>query len=218
RLACYEKLVRNSDKTEVRNIKWEVANYRRRILVDIDKACPTLPGEVSQAPKDGPLHYGVSSEFYETSVLPPRDGWLKSVAVQNSDRTPLRSAFSLSQRKGQSDELRITSFMTSYGMTNLLSYEIDYSGEVPIRILINLPVAARMVYDLPFVKGDTEIPAHSHQIFQTKIDEPATAVPAVLVISDASTNEALAIDVAGVYAPVKGERQFRDETLFARIP
>src|SRR5262249_58884008 len=85
-LACYEKLVRNSDKTEVRNIKWEVANYRRRILVDIDKACPTLPGEVSQAPKDGPLHYGVSSEFYETSVLPPRDGWLKSVAVQNSDR------------------------------------------------------------------------------------------------------------------------------------
>src|SRR5262245_51957101 len=79
-LACYEKLVRNSDKKEVRNIKWDVANYRRRILFNVDKACPTLPGEVSPVPKFGPLHYGVSSEFYETIVLPPRDGWLQKSA------------------------------------------------------------------------------------------------------------------------------------------
>jgi hypothetical protein len=76
-LICYSRGVSNSSKLKVLNIRWEAASYFRRTIPGNDEnySCPTLPGELSASPKTGPLHYGISSEQYDTTVVPPKDGW-----------------------------------------------------------------------------------------------------------------------------------------------
>jgi len=217
-LICYEKSISNGSDTEVRNILWKIAGYSRRVLFDWDQACPTIPGQLSPEPKSGPLHYGISSESYDTTVLPPRDGWVQKAALEKvGDRSPIISAFNLSTTRSSAAVITITSFLTIYPSVNFLSYQIENSGNSPVRILLNVPVVGPMRQDLPFIDSGLIAPPNFRAVFHSKIIQPVQVRPATLLISDAETQEALAVDVAGVYAPVSGTLQHSDESLFDRI-
>jgi hypothetical protein len=92
-LICYRRSVANQSDEAILNIRWDVASYRRRVLPSrfTNDSCSTLPGELSTSPATGPLNYGISSEAYDTTVRPPRDGWTARTAEKHRAREWLES-------------------------------------------------------------------------------------------------------------------------------
>jgi hypothetical protein len=127
-LICYERTVINGSNANVLNILWNVAGYRRRSIPSkrLNSSCVTLAGEMALAPASGPLHYGVSSEQYDTTVHPPREGWLQAAATRPTDWPLIRSAFEVYVHDNLWAVITIHSSAAVFDdRTYILTYEIE---------------------------------------------------------------------------------------------
>src|ERR1700721_3008930 len=76
-IICYRRGVQSQSNQKILNIRWDVAGFRRLFFPSrfSNDSCSTLSGELGRSPVSGPLYYGISSDAFETTVTPPRDGW-----------------------------------------------------------------------------------------------------------------------------------------------
>jgi hypothetical protein len=219
-LMCYSRLVWNASLLNVLNIKWEVAGYGRRSLPKQreDFSCRTLSGELSSTPKSGPLYHGISSQHYDTTVHPPKDGWQQAAASSRpSDLPPVRSALDVSVEEQSSAGIVIySSASTPDGKFFYLTYEVENRGNAFVRLLVNMPIVESMIDELPFI-NNLPLPPKSRVDFLSKVYMPVSVQPATVLISDEKTDQGLAVDVVGVYAPIEGKRRHSDESLFDKL-
>ena len=68
-IICYFKQVQNSSAAEVRDVNSQVANFFRKIIAKQKsvESCAEIAGDLKQAPTNGPLQYGPSSDGYTQS-------------------------------------------------------------------------------------------------------------------------------------------------------
>jgi hypothetical protein len=217
-LICFKRVVTNASDLKVLNIRWDSAGFRRKMIPvkDSNSSCPTLSGELTDKPVLGPLYHGVSSDHYDTTVHPPRDGW-KQAAASLSDWPLIRSSFEVDINEKQFAEVIIySSASTPDNKSFDLIYELENRGNAPIRLLLNLPVADAMEKDLPFI-NDFFFPPNSRKLFSSSVQRPIKIQTATAVISNAETKEGLAVDAVGVYAPIDGKRSYSDDQLYERV-
>jgi len=100
--------------------------------------------------------------------------------------------------------------------TTRLVYEFENRGNVPVSILINLPMTELMEKDVPLREAWPLAP-NSRRSFRTVIESPVSIQTAAVRVSDADNKIALAFDLAGVYAPIIGIRRYQDEVLFKSV-
>src|SRR6516225_9609707 len=82
KVICYIRNVVNHSASEVRDVRWDVARYRRDVIPanTARPSCNDYVGEINPRLEQGPLHHGVSSQAYDTTVRPPESGWLTKQA------------------------------------------------------------------------------------------------------------------------------------------
>ena len=68
-------------------------------------SCVDFPGEIKPAPDQGPLNFGPSAQAYDTTVWPPKSGWLpKSVVTEAMSFETLRSEFVFDTEYDRNDD------------------------------------------------------------------------------------------------------------------
>jgi hypothetical protein len=82
-LYCYLKRVTNASPRDVYSTKWDVANYRQLVIAAGQQApsCPHYLQDLGKQPLTGPLHWGIASRPYDTTVKAPVGGWSMAVGV-----------------------------------------------------------------------------------------------------------------------------------------
>jgi len=217
-LICFKRVVANASNLKVLNIRWDVAGYRRRAIPkqDSNSSCPTLAGNLTARPVTDSLYYGVSSEHYDTTVHPPKDGW-KQVAASLPNWPLIRSAFEVDVNEFRfADIVVYSSVNTDDNKAYNLIYELENRGNASVGFLLNVPTVGPMDKDLPFVE-EFFLPSNSRKLFRSTVQRPVSIQAATAVISNVDTRESLAVDVVGVYAPVDGKRRYSDQELYERI-
>jgi hypothetical protein len=216
-LICYRRSVTNNTDATALNIRWDVASFRRRIIPSkyIHDSCATLSGELSAAPLSGPLYYGISSDSHDTTVHPPREGWVQNAASSPAPGfPPVRSVFELGLNDaGLESTIIVYSYVQFERQSARLIYEIENRSSEPVNFLLNLPISGSMV-KLPFLNS-VFLKSNSRTLFEANVDSPVAVQSAVVVIFDnqKDNKKGFATDIVGVYAPIDGKRQFLDETL-----
>ena len=223
-LMCYSRTVHNTSTAPVFNVSWKIAGYERRVIREQrpNSSCPQLSGFAESSPKSGPLYYGISSEHYDTNVLPPRAGWMQQAAAPTStdlaisiDLHAVRSVFDVDTVDASTQLVVYSSASTDDRKFYQLKYEIENRGNVPVFMIVNLPIAGSMDKDLPFVSGFW-IQPETRQTFYSKASEPVDVQRATVLVLD-QNKKGLAADVVGVYAPSNGKRFLSDESLFNEV-
>ena len=150
RRICYYKAVKNHSSDEVRDISWKVAHYEREFISagKSETACVELPGEIKAISDNGPLHYAISSQPYDTNVWPPQSGWVaqKTEAPQGAaSLEPLLAEFTFETRTKGSGVQESRIFLYS-GATyddnkksGFLTLTIENEGKASIAMFANFP-------------------------------------------------------------------------------
>jgi hypothetical protein len=217
-LMCYSRTVYNFSDSPVVNVWWKIAGYARRMIPQHGKnsSCSLLPGELDPSPRPGPLYYGISSEHYDTTVRPPRDGWMQQAAAPSSTDMPLiRSTFDVNVGDSSAQLVIYSSASTEDRKFYELKYEMENHGNVAVLMVVNLPMVGSMDKDLPFLSGFL-MPPESRKTFFSKTFEPIDVQRATVLVLD-ENKKGLAADVVGVYAPIGGKRFLSDENLFDQL-
>jgi len=159
---------------------------------------------------------GISSEHYDTTVRPPRDGWMQQAAAPPSSDMPLiRSTFDVNIGDSSAQIVIYSSASTDDRKFYELRYEMENHGSVAVRMVVNLPMAGLMEKDLPFLGGFL-MPPESRKIFYSKTSQPVDVQRATVLVLD-ENKKGFAADVVGVYAPIDGKRYLSDENLFDQV-
>jgi hypothetical protein len=217
-LICFKRVVRNVSNLKALNIRWDVAGYRRRAIPgrDSNTSCPTLAALLTSTRVSGPLYHGVSSNQYDTTVHPPKDGW-KQASASLPNWPLIRSVFQVDVNDTLfADIVLYSSVSTDDNKLYHLTYEVESRENATIRLLLNIQTVGPMDKDLPFI-DDFILPPNSRKWFRSTVGTPVNIQPATAVISNVDTKEGLAVDVVGVYAPIEGKRRFSDQELYERV-
>lgn len=223
-LVCYRRGVYNDSNGTILNIRWDVAAFRRRMIASRQEhaSCSMLPGLVSESPASGPLHYGISSDAFDTTVLPPREGWEQRAAQsepQADEFPPIRSTFEFGLNTERAEAtLTVHSYVTVANSRRRLVYEVENRGPAAVLFILNLPATSAMEAKLPFLQKPTLLESDSRRFFEADVEGRLTAQPATIIISDEKDPKmGLAADTVGVYAPVGGKRPFSDRLLLQSV-
>jgi hypothetical protein len=114
-------------------------------------------------------------------------------------------------------DISLISWIYTDGRQKVLHYELQNFGTAPALLLINMPILGSMSRELPFAENGFLLLPGTEKTFETKTEEPVEPQIATVVISDAENKQAMAVDVAGVYAPSNGQRKYEDKSLFDRL-
>ena len=147
RLDQFKGIVYNFSDSPVVNVWWKIAGYARRMIPQHGKnsSCSLLPGELDPSPRPGPLYYGISSEHYDTTVRPPRDGWIQQAAAPSSTDMPLiRSTFDVNVGDSSAQLVMYSSASTEDRKFYELKYEMENHGNVAVLMVVNLPMVGSM--------------------------------------------------------------------------
>jgi hypothetical protein len=219
---CYVRHVENQSNSEIKDIQWDVAGYRRDVIPAHTPrpSCVDYAGEMKSTPQQGPLYYGVSPQPYPTSVQPPEAGWVpKKEASTASDNVtpPLRSDFVLDTRAKdgslQSSHVRIESTASFDGKFGFFSFDITNDGAGSVGVFLNIPSVPAMYGDVPVAEKPYFFEPKQRVIFKTALQERPEFAPATVVFYGADGKPA-ALETAGFYVPSTGKPIRQDDELW----
>lgn len=226
KLICYFKEVENKGNSEVRDVRWEVANFFRRIVPKgaMPSACPELAGDTKPAPTNGPLYFGPSSQGYDTTVLQPKDGWGESASNVSTDglkgggaliRTALAFAIEDAQGKVGTARLNFVSAAKSDGDKVYLSYTVENEGDVDFAVLVNLSATPTILDKVPMIQRPLTLAPGAHATYDVFTEGRGSIEPAAIVVYDMNKRIS-AIDAAGFYT-VAGKKERTDSSFWESI-
>jgi hypothetical protein len=225
-LNCYFKQVENKGSMEVRDVRWEVANFFRRVIRKdgAPASCPEVAGEPKPAPTNGRLQFGPSSEGYDTTVLQPKDGWgetasnTKPSSSNIGDQIETRVAFDIEDQKGELVPAQLTfgaSVIEKGHNEAVFTYFVENHSDTPLRVLVNLSATRAMLAEVPLLQRQFEISPHREQKFGVAAEGPVTIEPADIVVHD-NAERVVAID-SGSFYTIKGVKERSDHSYWESI-
>jgi hypothetical protein len=225
-LICYFKQVSNKGNLDVRDVRWEVANYFRKILPKgaSSSSCPEIGGDTKPVPTNGPLNYGPSSDAYDTTVLQPKDGWGQSASnssgasigtngvVSNNLSTEL--TFYVDDQQGDPvlARLAINTSDLSSGDKSLIMYNIWNDSKATLGVLVNLTATPAVLNEVPMLQRPFWIKSGNKFSFKAPAEGKTSAEQAAIVVYDERKN-IVAIDSAAFYT-VPGKKEVPDESFW----
>jgi hypothetical protein len=223
-IRCYRRAVRNGSSDDVRDIRWEIAYFYRYLIPQhaIKSSCFEVPGDVKPSPSVGPLHFGVSSQVYDTTTREPAKGWQEASAdTGHQFGTELRTVFSFYVDNQNGDRQSAKLLLSSRAIVNsddkfaTLVYELTNQSVVPLRVLINLPTTSELTKEAPFVEEPFFARPDSSYAFKIGVYRPVEAGISSVVIQDFN-GRYVSLDVGGFYFPSYGKKIRTDEELWSR--
>lgn len=223
RRICYFKVVTNHSSDEVRDVSWKVAHYEREFISagHSEHACVELPGEIKAIADNGPLHYAISSQSYETNVWPPQSGWVaqRTEAPQSATSfEPLLAEFTFETRTKRNgvQESRILIYSAAAYDDNkksgFLTLSVENEGRASVAIFANFPDSVKY-FSTP--EKSPQIPAGGKKTLQISVFEKPEVKPTTVLFFNEDGN-LVAKETAGLYVPAKGVVKFSDQELWER--
>jgi hypothetical protein len=229
KVICYVRNVTNHSPSEVRDVRWDVAKYRRAAIpANAPRpTCNEYIGEINPRLEQGPLHHGVSSQAYDTTVRPPESGWLtkqaQSVEFYDPDRkylpAPVLKSTFVFDTRGKDGRLLeahvlIESSTIFKGPFSLLTFGIANDGDGIVGILLNIRALPNMYANVPAAEKPFYLKPKSRVTFQSEVPDRAAFAPATVVFYNEDGKEA-ALETAGFYVPATGKTILPDEALWS---
>jgi hypothetical protein len=205
-LICYERSVVNKSKIEVRNVRWEVANYYHYIIPANSprEVCQPLPGEMKKVPVSGLLFHDSTSEGYDTTVRQPLNGWpsqrKEAENITHKKNLPRLEANFIVDLPGVGKNANIYFASTADLKSEDTSFDylLKNSGTTDVFIAADLPIA--MSKEVPIAQKGFPIKAGKAVQFKTSLKGRPKANPATLVVY-ASGVGIVAIETVALYLP-----------------
>lgn len=229
KVICYLKQVNNRSTAAVRDVRWEVANFFRRIVPKgaSPVSCPEYAGDTKPVPTNGPINFGPSSEAYDTTVLQPKDGWGQTAsnsvgelsgpgAVRVADgevNTVL--TFYVDDRQGKPARLKLASTAKSDNGKTYFTYFVVNDSEVTLGVLVNLSATSSVLEQVPMLQRPLWMKAGEKRTFDASAIGQNLLERAAIVVFDANKNIS-AIDSAAFYT-VPGKKEVPDESFWKRL-
>jgi hypothetical protein len=218
-LVCYHKMVENKSGLDVRDVRWEVADFFRIIVKKGDQqaSCPVIPGEMNAAPINGQLHFGPGSYSYETTVFQPKNGWDQTASAQNDEnREPPHTvlAFDVIDAKGEPTPVVLTflSEAKNGDDSSSISYYVENKSDTVLSVLVNLTASDSVLKSVPFIQRRMELPPGKGRYYNVDAKEQAVLKPGLIVIYD-TKGQISAIDSAAFYTVV-GSKERPDRSFW----
>jgi hypothetical protein len=228
-LICYYKEVTNAGKADVRDVRWEIADFYRRIIRGgvARSGCPEIDGNPKPTPTNGPLYYG--SSHYDTTILEPEKGWGNGErpATQGNRGSidgeisgkPIRTAFTVDVEdesgKLATARLNFVSSVKTDGNKNFLTYSVENDSSVNLSVLVNLNATAPILEKIPMIQRSFTVSPGKLQTFTTVAEGKSSIEPAAIVVYD-MRKQISAIESGGFYT-VKGSKERPDEVFWKAI-
>jgi hypothetical protein len=230
KILCYLKQVTNPSSADVRDVRWEVASFFRRIVPkgSSPTSCPEVAGDTKPAPTNGPLNYGPSSEAYDTTVLQPKDGWVQSasnsigesngpgaVRVAGGEVKTVLSFYIDDQQGPTPAHLTIGSYSKTDHDKNYFAYFVQNDSDVALAVLVNLSATSAVLEKVPMLQRQLWMKPREKRIFEAFAVGRNSLERAAIVVFDANKNIS-AIDSATFYT-VPGKKEVPDESFWKRL-
>jgi hypothetical protein len=219
---CYTRQVENRSSLVVTDVLWIVAGYRRDLVAAgaVRPSCNDYPGDIKQSVDQGPLHHGVSSQPYDTTVRPPESGWGNEKTAEAEADTappPLRSDFLLDTRGKdgivQTSHVVIEASANYDGKSSVFSFRISNDSSGTVGFMLNLRSLPGMLKDVPAVEKPYFLePKRDVTFTSAAIGRPDFA-PTTIVFYGGDGKEA-ALETAGFYVPQGGKLLRSNEQLW----
>ena len=215
-IRCYERSVRNHGKTDVRDVYWPVAGYRRDVVPPNPDSCccqaVSIPGSLKQPVPSGPLYYGPGGgSAYPTTSYAPKDGWLTIVGqtdiLPEGPPEPLTSVieFAITNSGATSvSRLYLVSLVSSTGGKYTYQYKFLNKGREPILVYWDIPKTREFEAGFRMEPDDPLLVPPEKDVSRTieSSEVPAWAYTTVAVF-DAKLSP-VALGMASVYGFAKG--------------
>lgn len=219
RLICYKKLVENKSAEEVFDVFWKVARYKRSLIPPhaARPSCVDYRGEIKSDPDRGPLHFGTSSQAYDTTVWPPVSGWNTDTAsAEASSFVPLKSEFLFDSRMKTGKVLEshiIISSSAAYDSKENLGtviFDIYNRGQSDVTMFMNIPISQETDKSLasPYVSFREKPTTFKISVHEKPQFKPTT------IIFYGEDGKIAALETAGLYVPATGKTKFSDFELW----
>jgi hypothetical protein len=231
KIICYLKQVDNPSSTDVRDARWEVASFFRRIVPKgtSPASCPEVAGDTKPTPTNGPLNYGPSSEAYDTTVLQPKDGWGQTAsnsigessgpgAARVADgqvNTELTFYIDDQQGKPVSAHLSLASIAKSDKGKTYFTYSVVNNSEAPLAVLVNLSATSAILEKVPILQRPFWLKPGERRAFDGSTEGRNSLERAAIVVYDLN-KKISAIDSAAFYT-VPGRKEVPDEAFWQQL-
>jgi hypothetical protein len=225
-MLCYFKSVSNESGFDVRDVRWTVANFFRRVISKNQtvESCPEVAGEPKATPTNGPLNFSVSSDRYETTVIEPKGGWGEQASSGQFNTNPqfaqtfpaLRNEISLDieAADGKTSVANVT--FESVGKQDnknvYLTYIAANNSETAVTVLVNLAATGPMLEKVPMIQRRLTLRPKMRAQFDVVTEGQMVMQPALVVLYD-SVERVSGIDTAGFYT-VSGATKSRTDQSF----
>jgi hypothetical protein len=222
-LHCYFRQIDNRSGSDVRDVRWVVANFFRRVIPKTSSrtSCPLVAGETKPSPSNGPLYFDTSSNGYDTTVLEPKNGWGDQASNDRWNSPsfpPLRTeiAADIDDGTGKTILARVVfeSSVKQDNRTFYLTYVVD--SDVDLAVLLNLEATPQMLEKVPMLEKPFLLRAKKPVPFFVTTEGPVSAQPATVVLYD-SKERISAIDTGGFYTIDGGKKQRPDRSFWQSI-
>ena len=176
-----------------------------------------MAGEIKPNPENGPLHFGPTSQFYETTVRAPAKGWPNPMSTAASAKEPLddlRSEFAFFTPDANGrlalSRISVTSSAVPDAKGTTLTYQIENGGDSPVRVLFNPPATSQMVTEAAFIRQSSTIMPREKLTVSSFTQEELQSTTATIVFFN-TQNDQIGMEAAGVYAPASARPYYPDD-------
>jgi hypothetical protein len=244
-LICYFKQVSNKSDAAVRDVRWEVANFFRRIVPKgaSPSSCPQIAGETKPTPTNGPLYFGPSSEAYDTTVLQPKDGW---GANASNSSAPIARDNQVLVRKRNEDGAYVVEILNARKLETTITFYVDdqqgkpvparlvfdtevapdrdkthftytvaNESEVTLAVRVNLSATSSLLERVPMLQRPLWMKPRQRIAFEVSAEGQDSIEQAAIVVYDVNKNIS-AIDSAAFHT-VPGKKEVSDESFWKLV-
>jgi hypothetical protein len=185
-------------------------------------SCVDFAGEMKAAPDQGPLNFGVSSQAYDTTVWPPKSGWLpKSAEARAVSFEPLRSEFWFDSRTNKDGELaksvvviKSSAYYDESQKSGYVAFNIENQGNADVAVSLNIPLDVTTEKFIRPVEYSFREKPTTYKIPITESPELKMSTIIFYSLEDGKASSVAALETAGLYVPAKGKMRFLDEQLW----
>ena len=236
-LICYFKRVQNNSTTEVRDVRWEVADFFRQIIPkqQATSACPQIPGDLKAAPTSDPtpavdhLSSGLRGRlaYDDGATTKGRMGWRRLsgnrlprgtlTSEKNSARTRTVLAFFVTNREGVPVPARLVleSEKKSEGDQQSISYSVRNDSATPLYAQVNLSATKSILGVVPLLSDPLFLDPKATKTFTAKVEERPTIDQATIVVLD--VQKQIAVIDSGAFYTVRGFKLHPDRSFWESV-
>jgi hypothetical protein len=232
-LFCYFKIVSNESGSDVRDVRWVIANFFRRIIpANQPRAtCPEVTGDTKPAPTNGQLYFNSTSDGYDTTVLEPKGGWgdqASSTPLSNSDTAIQRAQLFPALRSQMSLDVEDANGKTTFASVTFesigkqdnqnvyLSYAVTNNSQTTVTVLVNLAATSQMMEKVPMLQRRLLLKPGLRSQFDVSTEGQLLIQPALVVVYD-NLERVSGIDTAGFYTVTAAKKERPDQSFWQSI-